>query len=96
MPISDDVALGQNVKIFHPSLVNLYGCSVGDDSKIGELPVTWNYLVGEYDHQPDVSLIHYTLGGPYFDDYRSCDYSTEWFREREQLSNVKQKVQAAT
>ena len=35
MPISDDVALGQNVKIFHPSLVNLYGCSVGDDSKIG-------------------------------------------------------------
>lgn len=35
MPISESVSLGQNVKIFHPSLVNLYGCSVGDDSKIG-------------------------------------------------------------
>ena len=35
MPISEDVVLGKNVKIFHPSLVNLYGCSVGDDSKIG-------------------------------------------------------------
>ncbi len=35
MPIADSVKLGQNVKIFHPSLVNLYGCSVGDDSRIG-------------------------------------------------------------
>jgi acetyltransferase-like isoleucine patch superfamily enzyme len=35
MPISDNVILGREVKIFHPSLVNLYGCSVGDESKIG-------------------------------------------------------------
>ena len=35
MPISKDVKLGQNVKIFHEQLVNLYGCSVGDDTKIG-------------------------------------------------------------
>lgn len=35
MPISDNVAMGQNVKIFQPSLVNLYGCRIGDDSKIG-------------------------------------------------------------
>lgn len=35
MPITDDVRLGKNVKIFHPALVNLYGCSIGDDSKIG-------------------------------------------------------------
>ena len=35
MPISDNVTLGKEVKIFHPSLVNLYGCSIGDDSKIG-------------------------------------------------------------
>src|SRR3954462_11777508 len=66
---------------------------LGDDGKIGEIPVTWNYLVGEYDRRPDVSLIHYTLGGPYFDEYRNCDYSAEWFREREQLSNVKQRAE---
>ena len=35
MPITDSVSLGQNVKVFHPSLVNLYGCSIGDDTKIG-------------------------------------------------------------
>jgi len=35
MPISDSVKLGENVKIFHPQLVNLYGCSVGNDTKIG-------------------------------------------------------------
>lgn len=35
MPIADSVRLGENVKIFHPSLVNLYGCTVGADSKVG-------------------------------------------------------------
>ncbi len=35
MPVADSVVLGENVKIFHPSLVNLYGCTVGADTKIG-------------------------------------------------------------
>jgi len=35
MPISPDVKLGREVKVFHPDLVNLYGCSVGDETKIG-------------------------------------------------------------
>jgi UDP-2-acetamido-3-amino-2,3-dideoxy-glucuronate N-acetyltransferase len=35
MPISDSVTLGKDVKIFHPSLVNLYGCSIGDETKVG-------------------------------------------------------------
>ena len=35
MPIADSVALGTNVSVFHPSLVNLYGCTVGDNTKIG-------------------------------------------------------------
>ena len=35
MAITSSVALGRNVKIFHPDLVNLYGCSIGDDTKIG-------------------------------------------------------------
>ena len=35
MPIASDVIIGQNVKIFHPDLVNLYGCRVGDGSRIG-------------------------------------------------------------
>ncbi len=33
--IADDVRLGRNVRIHHPELVNLYGCEIGDDTKIG-------------------------------------------------------------
>jgi UDP-2-acetamido-3-amino-2,3-dideoxy-glucuronate N-acetyltransferase len=35
MPIAPDVRLAEGVKIFHPDLVNLYGCVVGAESKIG-------------------------------------------------------------
>jgi acetyltransferase-like isoleucine patch superfamily enzyme len=35
MPISDSVRLGDNVNILHPALVNLYGCTIGNDTKIG-------------------------------------------------------------
>ena len=35
MPIADSVVLGERVAIFHPDLVNLYGCRIGDDTKIG-------------------------------------------------------------
>jgi acetyltransferase-like isoleucine patch superfamily enzyme len=35
MPIAADVVLGKGVKIFQPDLVNLYGCTVGDETKIG-------------------------------------------------------------
>lgn len=35
MPIADNVSLGKNVRIFQPDLVNLYGCSIGADTKIG-------------------------------------------------------------
>jgi acetyltransferase-like isoleucine patch superfamily enzyme len=35
MPIAESVKLGQDVKVFHPSLVNLYGCTIGADTKIG-------------------------------------------------------------
>lgn len=35
MPIADSVRLGEGVAIFHPSLVNLYGCAIGDGTKIG-------------------------------------------------------------
>ncbi len=35
MPIAPSVRLGRNVTIFHPDMVNLYGCTVGDGTKIG-------------------------------------------------------------
>jgi UDP-2-acetamido-3-amino-2,3-dideoxy-glucuronate N-acetyltransferase len=35
LPIAGDVVLGKEVRIFHASLVNLYGCRIGDECKIG-------------------------------------------------------------
>ena len=35
MPIAPSVRLGRNVVIHHPDLVNLYGCQIGDETKIG-------------------------------------------------------------
>src|SRR5438270_9770070 len=35
MPIASSVRLGRDVTIHHPDLVNLYGCEVGDETKIG-------------------------------------------------------------
>ena len=35
MPIANNVTLGNNVVIHHRDLVNLYGCVIGDDTKIG-------------------------------------------------------------
>jgi UDP-2-acetamido-3-amino-2,3-dideoxy-glucuronate N-acetyltransferase len=35
MPVASDVRLGHGVVIFHPELVNLYGCRIGDGTKIG-------------------------------------------------------------
>ena len=47
MPIAADVILGSDVRIFQPELVNLYGCSIGDESKIGAfVEVQKNAVIG--------------------------------------------------
>ncbi len=47
MPISDTVCLGENVNISQPSLVNLYGCTIGDETKIGAfVEIQKNAMVG--------------------------------------------------
>jgi UDP-2-acetamido-3-amino-2,3-dideoxy-glucuronate N-acetyltransferase len=35
VPIASDVSLGKNVRIFQPGLVNLYGCTIEAETKIG-------------------------------------------------------------
>jgi len=35
MPIGSDVALGKDVRIYQPELVNLYGCTIAAETKIG-------------------------------------------------------------
>jgi lipopolysaccharide biosynthesis glycosyltransferase len=57
------------------------------DDEIGALPMQWNYLA-EYEQNlalDKISLIHYTNGGPYFSEYKNCEYADIWFREMNKL-----------
>jgi len=48
MPISPNVVLGREVKIFQPDLVNLYGCSLGDETRVGAfVEVQKNAFIGK-------------------------------------------------
>ena len=58
---------------------------VGGDHLIGALPKKWNHLVGYDALSSDVSLVHYTLGGPYFQEYADCEYADEWRVERDAM-----------
>lgn len=51
-----------------------------EDRRIGDLPLEWNWLVGEYPYNRAAKIVHFTLGGPWFDEYRACDYADEWFQ----------------
>ena len=55
------------------------------DHLIGDLPSKWIHLVGYNEPRDDAALVHYTIGGPYFDDYRDCEYAEEWFTERDDM-----------
>ena len=50
-----------------------------DHNLIGNLPLEWNYLVGNENQTANhPKLIHYTEGGPWFDSSKDCEYSAEW------------------
>ncbi|MAB61028.1 MAG: glycosyltransferase, partial [Verrucomicrobiales bacterium] len=49
------------------------------DDLIGSIDKTWNWLVGEYEYNPEAKNIHFTEGGPWFKDYENVDYAKEWF-----------------
>lgn len=49
------------------------------DHMIGDLPLEWNWLEGEYD-KPEVppAAIHFTNGGPWFENWQDVDYADLW------------------
>ncbi len=50
-----------------------------NDADIGELPLEWNYLAIEYEQNPKAKLIHYTLGTPCFEEFKSTEMSDLWW-----------------
>lgn len=59
------------------------------DDEIGELSPEWNWLAGWYKEPDDgkPKLIHYTEGGPWFENYRYCEYHSEWKQELQEMMN---------
>lgn len=53
-----------------------------DDSRIGELPIEWNWLPDEFGENKNAKLLHYTLGTPCFHEFADTPQATEWHSER--------------
>jgi len=81
--------------VLHKELVNdaeisgayLHRFSWLKDEEIGELDHTWNYLVGVYNDIDVPKLIHYTEGGPWFENYRDCEFHDLWKKELQDMMN---------
>lgn len=65
---------------------------LADDAEIGALPQRWNHLVGYTPPDPDAALVHFTSGGPYFNEYAQCEHSDNWRDTREQMLTVVQRA----
>ncbi len=64
---------------------------LASDDLIGAIPDRWNHLVGYDPPRKDAALVHHTLGGPYFNEYRDCEYAEEWRRELQDALRVDQR-----
>jgi lipopolysaccharide biosynthesis glycosyltransferase len=59
------------------------------DQAIGSLPPQWNHLVGVQEPDPSAKILHFTLGGPWFEGQNSFN-NTEWFWARDQAMKLYQ------
>jgi lipopolysaccharide biosynthesis glycosyltransferase len=64
---------------------------LANDGLIGPLPARWNHLVGYDEPDPHAALVHFTLGGPYFDEFRDCEYAQAWRDEMQAMLRVDQR-----
>lgn len=78
-----------SVKKLTPELVNresgayLHRMQWADDEDIGALPTEWNWLEG-WNEKPangTPKAVHFTRGGPWFDQWQDVDYGDLWIAE---------------
>ena len=55
------------------------------DSEIGSLDERWNWLEGwtSQHNKNKPYAVHYTRGGPWFDEWQDVEYAKEWLKERD-------------
>ena len=56
-----------------------------DDSEIGLLDERWNWLEGWTSNHNDLKpfAVHYTRGGPWFNEWQDVEFAKEWLHERD-------------
>ncbi len=61
-----------------------------EDKLIGNLDYKWNWLVGWYEETSNnkPEAIHFTEGGPWFENYKNCEYSKIWNQYREEMEKI--------
>lgn len=84
--------------ILTPELVNresgafLHRFEWLDNKDIGHLSHQWNWLVGWYEEPKHgkPKAIHYTEGGPWFENHMHCEYGAYWIQEKQKyLETIK-------
>jgi lipopolysaccharide biosynthesis glycosyltransferase len=61
-----------------------------EDKLIGNLDYKWNWLVGWYEETSNnkPEAIHFTEGGPWFENYKNCEYSKIWNQYKEEMEKI--------
>ncbi len=83
----------EKCKSLTPTLVNnatglfLHRFKWLSDHDIGEVDLSWNYLVGEYPSQAKkpINAMHFTIGGPYFREFKHSDFAEDWFETFDEM-----------
>ena len=57
-----------------------------NDANIGSIPLEWNCL-DDYYHLENPKAIHYTDGGPWFEDYKETFYGELWKQAESQMTS---------
>ena len=52
-----------------------------NDEQIGEIPPEWNWIDGVTPDSIVPKAVHYTAGGPWFNNYRNAKFATAWHAE---------------
>jgi hypothetical protein len=82
------------VRSLTPELVNresgayLHRMQWVADDQIGALPTEWNWLEGwnEKPKSGTPKAVHFTRGGPWFENWKNVDYGDLWCAERDALA----------
>lgn len=89
-----------STKKLTPEIVNsesgafLHRMQWADDDEIGEIPTVWNWLEGWNDitETGRPKAVHFTSGGPWFENYQDVEFAEEWKKIASEVNSVTTKL----